>query len=73
VEDGGTHGPGGGPGGQSAHGEHGWLEEVAFAWQKEYGVLSIREARLAAVVRYVKRQEEQHARNATDGALEGGR
>src|SRR5262245_24755565 len=42
----------------------------AFAWQAEYGVLSISEAHLPLVVRYVELQQQHHASNRLNRTLE---
>jgi REP-associated tyrosine transposase len=41
-----------------------------FAWQSEYGVLSISESHLPAVVRYVECQQQHHADQSLDQRLE---
>ena len=41
-----------------------------FAWQAEYGVLSISEAHLPIVVRYVRQQQQHHAANTLNRTLE---
>jgi len=41
-----------------------------FNWQTEYGVLSVSESHLPAVVRYVQDQERHHAQNRLDRKLE---
>jgi len=41
-----------------------------FAWQSEYGALTLGERALAAVVDYVRRQKEHHRRLSTIPALE---
>jgi putative transposase len=42
----------------------------AFAWQSEYGVVSVSEAHLSIVVRYVQRQEHHHAEKTLNATLE---
>jgi putative transposase len=42
----------------------------AFAWQKEYGILSISESHLPVIVRYVEQQKQHHAANQLDSRLE---
>jgi putative transposase len=41
-----------------------------FAWQPEYGVVSVTESHLPIVVRYVHNQEEHHAQNTLRRKLE---
>jgi putative transposase len=41
-----------------------------FAWQQEYGVLSISEVHLPIVVRYVLQQQQHHADNRLNRTLE---
>ena len=48
----------------------GRLDGQAFAWQAEYGVLSISEAGLPRVVQYVLEQQQRHAGNRLDARLE---
>jgi hypothetical protein len=48
----------------------GQLSSEAFAWQSEYGVLSISESHLPTIVRYVVEQQKNHARNTLDERLE---
>ena len=43
---------------------------VGFAWQDEYGVLSVSERHLPIVVRYVENQQQHHAANDLNAALE---
>ena len=35
--------------------------DPTFAWQSEYGILSISETHLSAAIEYVRRQQEHHA------------
>lgn len=46
------------------------LNAEAFAWQNEYGVLSVSESHLPAVVRYVVEQQKRHAENRLNARLE---
>ncbi|MBM4423850.1 MAG: IS200/IS605 family transposase [Chloroflexi bacterium] len=46
------------------------LSTEAFAWQREYGVLSLSESHLPTVVRYVVEQQKHHAENSVDERLE---
>jgi putative transposase len=48
----------------------GQLSEEAFAWQGEYGVLSISESHLPTIVRYVVLQQQHHADQTLDERLE---
>jgi len=57
--------------GMSSHAVSG-VSAQAFAWQHEYGVLSVSEAHLPTVVRYVTEQEQHHAENHLDRRLEAG-
>lgn len=41
-----------------------------FAWQDEYGALTVSERHLPIVVRYVERQQEHHAADTTNRMLE---
>lgn len=41
-----------------------------FAWQAEYGVLTISERHLPVVVRYVENQEQHHTQNTLNRRLE---
>jgi|SRR5581483_9395645 len=41
-----------------------------FAWQAEYGVVSVSESHLSTVTRYVQRQQHYHANDTTDVRLE---
>jgi putative transposase len=41
-----------------------------FAWQAEYGVVSVSEAQLPAVLRYVHQQQHHHAANRLNRLLE---
>lgn len=45
-------------------------KDAAFAWQAEYGALSVGERALPDVIRYVEHQSEHHANRTTLGALE---
>ena len=42
----------------------------AFAWQNEYGVLSVSERHLPVVVRYVQNQAQHHADNKLNARFE---
>ncbi len=42
----------------------------AFAWQEEYGVVSVSERHLPIVVRYVQNQVQHHATNKINARLE---
>ena len=42
----------------------------AFAWQAEYGVVSVSESHLPIVVRYVQRQHQHHAEKTLNATLE---
>jgi putative transposase len=42
----------------------------AFTWQSEYGVVSLSESYLPTVVRYVHLQQQHHAANTLNRALE---
>ncbi len=44
--------------------------ETPFAWQAEYGVVTIGERSLPTVIRYVRRQQQHHAANTLLPALE---
>jgi REP element-mobilizing transposase RayT len=46
------------------------LSVKAFAWQQEYGVLSVSESHLPTVVRYVVDQQQRHAEHKLDDRLE---
>ena len=46
------------------------LSPEAFAWQSEYGVLSVSESHLPVVVRYIVEQQKRHAQNRLDARLE---
>jgi len=46
------------------------LSVEAFAWQSEYGVLSVSESHLPVVVRYVVEQQKRHAENRLNPRLE---
>lgn len=46
------------------------LSPEAFAWQKEYGVLSVSESHLSMVVRYVLEQQNHHAEGKLNERLE---
>src|SRR5215813_2649523 len=41
-----------------------------FAWQGEYGVLSISESHLPTVIRYIENQQKHHAEQTLDARLE---
>jgi putative transposase len=43
---------------------------AAFAWQSEYGLLSVSESHVPAIVRYVAEQQERHASGKLDERLE---
>lgn len=43
---------------------------AAFAWQAEYGVVSVSESHLPAVVRYVSLQKQHHASSTLNKTLE---
>ena len=43
---------------------------LAFAWQSEYGVMTVSESHLASVVRYVLRQQEHHGAGKLNAKLE---
>lgn len=45
-------------------------EGEPFAWQDEYGVVSLSESQLPAVVRYVHSQQQHHAANTLNPELE---
>jgi REP element-mobilizing transposase RayT len=45
-------------------------EPSDFAWQAEYGVLSISEPHVPTVVRYVENQQKHHADQTLDARLE---
>ena len=45
-------------------------ESATFAWQAEYGVVSVSEAHLPAVVRYVRLQQRHHEANTLNQILE---
>ncbi|MBX3084047.1 MAG: IS200/IS605 family transposase [Anaerolineae bacterium] len=47
-------------------------EYEPFAWQAEYGVLTISESHLPTVVQYVELQQQHHALNTLDKRLEFG-
>ena len=42
----------------------------SFAWQNEYGVLSVSERHLPLVVRYVQEQQHRHAQGMLNESLE---
>ncbi len=44
--------------------------DIVFAWQKEYGVLSLSESHLNNVMQYVINQQKHHAENTLDQRLE---
>jgi putative transposase len=44
-------------------------DRPGFAWQAEYGVVSVSEAHLPVVVRYVRLQEKHHAANRLNQTL----
>ena len=44
--------------------------EGGFAWQPEYGIVSLGRKQLGTVVEYVKRQREHHQQGTAIGALE---
>lgn len=46
------------------------LQPEPFAWQTEYGVLSISESHVPVVVKYVVEQQQRHAENNLDERLE---
>lgn len=41
-----------------------------FAWQREYGVLSVSESHLPIIANYVVEQQQRHAENKLDARLE---
>lgn len=41
-----------------------------FAWQTDYGILSISEQNLPTIIDYVKRQQEHHSRSSLNPLLE---
>jgi len=43
---------------------------VTFAWQAEYGAVSVSESHLPAVVRYVRLQQRHHTVNTLNQKLE---
>jgi putative transposase len=45
-------------------------QSQSFAWQKEYGVLSISESHVPVIIRYVEQQKQHHATNKLDARLE---
>ena len=45
-------------------------EQTFFAWQAEYGVVSVSEAHLPVVTRYVRLQQRHHTAHTTNPALE---
>jgi len=48
----------------------GRLNNEPFAWQAEYGVLSVSESHLSVVVKYVVEQQQRHAQNKLNEQLE---
>jgi putative transposase len=50
---------------------HGHGASTPFAWQAEYGVITVSEYHLPVVVRYVERQQQHHAENKLNLTLEG--
>ncbi|MGH7965295.1 MAG: transposase, partial [Candidatus Binatia bacterium] len=45
-------------------------ESTLFAWQAEYGVISVSELHLPAVMRYVRLQQQHHAKSTLNQRLE---
>ncbi len=57
--------------GSSSHfATHLGRQEGAFAWQNEYGVLTVSESQLAALVKYVDMQPQHHAERTLNAKLE---
>ena len=56
--------------GASSHLARTLTELGDFAWQGEYGVLSISESHVPIVVRYVENQQKHHADQTLDARLE---
>jgi putative transposase len=56
--------------GASSHHVNERYTDGAFAWQAEYGILSISERSLVRVVAYVKNQKKHHAANTLNMAME---
>jgi putative transposase len=46
------------------------ISSAAFAWQGEYGVMSVSESHLPRVVRYVVMQQQHHTADTLDERLE---
>jgi len=44
--------------------------DIAFAWQTEYGVVSISESHIPLVIRYVSLQQQHHAARTLNRGLE---
>jgi putative transposase len=56
--------------GASSHHVNQKYAQGTFAWQAEYGVLSISERSLSSLVDYVKNQKKHHAENSLNIAME---
>ena len=46
-------------------------DQPVFAWQQEYGVVSLSESHLSTIITYVEEQQQRHALNRLDTRLEG--
>jgi putative transposase len=57
-------------GASSHYVNHNCVSHSSFAWQSEYGVFSISEKALSAIIRYVNMQKQHHAENTWIRSME---